>query len=80
MANLPAFADRLIRLAYWYCTDFMVNLAARWHISYNEANTRILLLLIPNLLGLLLAARLIQLRQLRRLHRTPRPQFSNPSS
>ena len=45
----------------------MVNLAARWHISYNEANTRILLLLIPGLVGLLLAVRFAQWWQLRRL-------------
>ena len=69
MTDLLTFVNRLIRLAYWYCTDFMINLAARWHISYNEANTRILLLLIPSLLGLLLAARLVQWWQLRRLHR-----------
>jgi|GEM_PF-1979823 len=74
MTSLLTFADRLIRLAYWYCTDFMVNLAARWHISYNEANTRILLLLIPGLLGLLLAARLLQWGHLRRLRRaSPSP-------
>ncbi|MET4106438.1 hypothetical protein ABIB60_001792 [Hymenobacter sp. UYP22] len=45
----------------------MVNLAARWHISYNEANTRILLLLIPGLLGLLVLAHLVQRRQMRKL-------------
>ncbi|GAA4030779.1 hypothetical protein GCM10022409_13740 [Hymenobacter glaciei] len=73
MTNLPTFVDRLIHLAYWYCTDFMVNLAARWHISYNEANTRILLLLIPGLTGLLLVARLLQWRQLRQLRRPSHP-------
>ncbi|MBD2714844.1 hypothetical protein KBK19_07340 [Microvirga sp. STR05] len=70
MTDLPARIDHLIRLAYWYCTDFMVNLAARWHISYNEANTRILLLLIPGVVGLLLVMRLIQWVQLRKLRRS----------
>lgn len=70
MTDLTAQIDHLVRLAYWYCTDFMVNLAARWHISYNEANTRILLLLIPSMVGLLLTVRLIQWVQLRKLRRT----------
>lgn len=73
MSNLSALADRLVSQAYWYCTDFMVNLAARWHISYNEANTRILLLLIPGLLGLLLVARLGQWLQMRKLRRALTP-------
>ncbi|MDU0371147.1 hypothetical protein ACFPAF_12125 [Hymenobacter endophyticus] len=69
MSSLLARIDQGIRLAYWYCTDFMVNLAARWHISYNEANTRILLLLIPGLFGLLVLAHLGQRRQMRKLRR-----------
>ncbi|WP_426491244.1 hypothetical protein [Hymenobacter sp. 102] len=56
---------RLGRLAYWYCVDFMVNLAGLTGTSYPEANTWILLLLIPGLLTFLLAVRLWQRRRLR---------------
>jgi predicted signal transduction protein with EAL and GGDEF domain len=45
----------------------MVNLANRTHTSYNEANTWVLLLLIPGLLTLLVAVRVVQWFQLRRL-------------
>ena len=45
----------------------MVNLANRLHISYNEANTWVLLLLIPGTLSLLVAIRAVQWFQLRRL-------------
>lgn len=45
----------------------MVNLANRVHTSYNEANTWVLLLLIPGLLVLLVGVRIVQWFQLRRL-------------
>ncbi|MET4104794.1 hypothetical protein [Hymenobacter sp. UYP22] len=60
---------RLGRLAYWYCVDFMVNLANLSGTSYPEANTWVLLLLIPGLLALLLLVRLWQRRRLLRLRR-----------
>lgn len=58
---------RLGRLVYWYCVDFMVNLADLTGTSYPEANTGVLLLLLPGLLGLLLLVRLWQRRRLRYL-------------
>lgn len=69
MNSLAQLAARLVHLAYWYCVDFMVNLANRTHISYNEANTWVLLVLLPGLLALLVGVRVAQglrLRQLRR--------------
>jgi hypothetical protein len=60
---------RLSRLAYWYCVDFMVNLADLTGTSYPEANTWVLLLFVPGLLGLLLLVRLGQRRRLRHLRR-----------
>ncbi|MCC2547089.1 hypothetical protein LJY25_11575 [Hymenobacter sp. BT175] len=70
MGSVLHLIFRLIRLAFWYCTDFMVNLANLTHSSYNEANTWILLLLIPGLLTLLIGVRIAQWFELRRLRRT----------
>ncbi|MFD2721695.1 hypothetical protein ACFST9_23465 [Hymenobacter monticola] len=67
MHSLLTWGARLVHFAYWYCTDFMVNLANRTHTSYPEANTWVLLLLIPGLLTLLLGVRVVQWLQLRRL-------------
>ena len=67
MDSLLHLASRFVHLAYWYCTDFMVNLANRTHSSYDEANTWVLLLLVPGLLALLVVVRIIQWFQLRRL-------------
>jgi predicted signal transduction protein with EAL and GGDEF domain len=67
MHNLFERGARLVHFAFWYCTDFMVNLANRAHASYPEANTWVLLLLIPGVLGLLVSVRLVQWWQLRRL-------------
>ncbi|WBO86848.1 hypothetical protein [Hymenobacter yonginensis] len=53
------------RQAYWYCVDFMVNLANLTDTSYPEANTWILLLLIPGLLVSLALVRVWQRRRLR---------------
>jgi len=58
---------RLAHLAFWYCCDFMVNLANLARTSYYEANTWVLLLLIPGLLALLIGVRVAQWFQLRRL-------------
>jgi hypothetical protein len=44
----------------------MVNLANRTHSSYYEANTWVLLLLLPGLLALLVGVRVVQRWQLRR--------------
>ncbi|GAA4375074.1 hypothetical protein [Hymenobacter koreensis] len=69
MNNLPQWVARFIDLAFWYCTDFMVNLGNLTHASYNEANTWVLLLLIPGLITLLIGVRVTQWFQLRRLRR-----------
>jgi hypothetical protein len=60
---------RLGQMAYWYCVDFMVNLANLIGTSYPEANTWVLLLFIPGLLCLLLLVRLLQRHRLRHLRR-----------
>ena len=67
MKALPHLAAHYAHLAYWYCVDFMVNLANLTHTSYNEANTWVLLVLLPALLGVLVAVRVAQWWQLRRL-------------
>ena len=67
MDSLLHGGARFVHFAFWYCTDFMVNLANRTHTSYDEANTWILLLLIPGLLALLIGVRVAQWFQLRRL-------------
>jgi hypothetical protein len=68
---------RSVHVAFWYCTDFMVNLANRTHTSYEEANTWILLLLIPGLISLLIGIRVVQWAQLRRLLRAANALKSN---
>ncbi|MGI4869991.1 MAG: hypothetical protein ACRYFX_02300 [Janthinobacterium lividum] len=60
---------QLIQAAFWYCCDFMVNLGNLTHTSYHEANTWVLLLLLPGLLALLVGVRVAQWLQLRRLQR-----------
>ena len=67
MKALPHLAAHYAHLAYWCCVDFMVNLANLTHTSYNEANTWVLLVLLPTLLGVLVAVRVAQWWQLRRL-------------
>jgi hypothetical protein len=69
MNTLLHLLARLIHLAYWYCCDFMVNLGNLTHTSYNEANTWVLLLLLPGLLILLIGVRVAQWFQLRQLRR-----------
>jgi hypothetical protein len=67
MSTLPHLLSRFAHLAFWYCCDFMVNLGNLTHTSYYEANTWVLLLLLPGLLALLIGIRLGQRQQLRRL-------------
>jgi len=67
MSLLLHLLGRLAHLAFWYCCDFMVNLANFTRTSYYEANTWVLLLLIPGLLALLIGVRVAQWFQLRRL-------------
>lgn len=69
MTSLAQLAARLVHLAYWYCVDFMVNLANLTHTSYNEANTWVLLVLLPGLLALLIGVRVAQWFRLRQLRR-----------
>lgn len=57
-------ASQAADFAFWYCVDFMVNLAGLAHSSYVEANTWVLLLLIPALFVLLIGLRVMQHRQL----------------
>ncbi|MBF9220086.1 hypothetical protein [Hymenobacter ruricola] len=78
MNNLLAVGARLVRFAFWYCTDFMVNLGNRTHTSYNEANAWVLLLLIPGVLALLVGVHLVQWFQLRRLAAARRAPVSSP--
>ncbi|HET9504820.1 MAG TPA: hypothetical protein VFO93_14850 [Hymenobacter sp.] len=66
MSALLHLLARLVHFAYWFCCDFMVNLANRTHTSYEEANTWVLLLLLPGLLALLVGVRVVQRWQLRR--------------
>ncbi|NML67058.1 hypothetical protein HHL22_17770 [Hymenobacter sp. RP-2-7] len=58
-----------MRWVFWYCCDFMVNLGNRTHTSYYEANTWVLLLLLPGLVALLIGVRVAQWFQLRRQSR-----------
>ncbi len=60
MNTLLHLVGRFVQFAFWYCTDFMVNLANLTHTSYDEANTWVLLLLIPGLLTLLVGVRVVQ--------------------
>ena len=69
MSPLLQFLTRLVHLAYWYCCDFMVNLGNLTHTSYNEANTWLLLLVLPGLLALLIGVRVVQWVRLRQLRR-----------
>ena len=67
MSALPHLAERFVRFMFWYCCDFMVNLANLTGTSYDEANTWVLLLGIPGLLTLLVGVRIMQRLQLRKL-------------
>ena len=69
MSALLQLAGRLVHLAFWYCVDFMVNLANLTHSSYPEANTWVLLLLLPGLLTGLIGVRVVQGFALRRARR-----------
>lgn len=66
MNMLAHIAAYLVDVAYWYCVDFMVNLANLTHTSYCEANTWVLLLALPGLLALLIGVRVWQRLALRR--------------
>lgn len=69
---MPSTLGQAARWAFWYCCDFMNNLGNRTHTSYYEANTWVLLLLLPGLLALLVGVRVVQRVQLRRLRRVSR--------
>lgn len=70
MKTLLPTAHSAVHAAYWYCVDFMVNLANLTHTSYPEANTWVLLLLLPGLLALLIGVRVWQRLVLRRWRRS----------
>jgi hypothetical protein len=69
MSTLFHLVARFVHFAFWYCCDFMINLANLTHTSYNETNTWVLLLLIPGLLAGLIGLRVAQRQQLRKLRR-----------
>lgn len=69
MTDFVHLLARCAHLAFWYCCDFMINLGNLAHTSYNEANTWVLLLLIPGLLALLIGVRVAQWFRLRQLRR-----------
>ena len=69
MSSLLHLVGRSVHLAFWYCCDFMVNLGNRTHTSYYEANTWVLLVLLPGLLVLLIGVRVGQRLALRRIRR-----------
>ena len=69
MNTLLHLLGRFVHVAFWYCTDFMVNLANLTGTSYDEANTWVLLLLIPGLLTGLIGVRVAQWFALRRVRR-----------
>ena len=69
MSALLHLAGRFGHLAFWYCVDFMVNLDNLTHSSYPEANTCVLLLLLPGLLAGLIGVRVAQGFALRRARR-----------
>ena len=69
MSALIQLAGRLVHVAFWYCVDFMVNLANLTRSSYPEANTWVLLLLLPGLLAGLIGVRVVQAAALRRTRR-----------
>ncbi|QKG58371.1 hypothetical protein GKZ68_18090 [Hymenobacter sp. BRD128] len=66
---MPDTLTQAMRWAFWYCCDFMVNLGNRTHSSYYEANTWVLLVLLPGLLALLIGVRVGQRLALRRVRR-----------
>ncbi len=73
MKALLQLADQLVQVAFWYCVDFMVNLASLARSSYPEANTWVLLLLLPGLLAGLIGVRVAQGLALRRARRRWQP-------
>jgi hypothetical protein len=69
MHSLGHTLEQVAHWAFWYCCDFMANLGNRTHTSYYEANTWVLLLLLPGLLALLIGVRVVQRVKLRRWRR-----------
>lgn len=67
MNSMFQLVGQLVHIAFWYCCDFMVNLANLTHSSYQEANTWVLLL--PGLLVGLIGVRVGQGFALRRAQR-----------
>ena len=65
--SLAKTANQAVDYAFWYCVDFMVNLAGLTHSSYLEVNTWVLLLLIPILFALVIGLKVVQSRQLKAL-------------
>ncbi|WP_201985091.1 hypothetical protein [Hymenobacter rubidus] len=69
MSTLAHLLAQFVHVAFWYCCDFMINLANLTHTSYNEANTWVLLLFVPGLLAGLIGLRVAQWFRLRQRRR-----------
>ena len=69
MSTLMHLLVRFVHFALWYCCDFMINLCNLTHTSYSEANTWVLLVLIPGLFAELIGVRGAQWFWLRQLQR-----------
>jgi len=69
MKLLLMYAAHCAQVSYWYCVDFMVNLANLTHTTYPEANTWVLLVLLPGLLAVLVGVRAWQAWVLHRYRR-----------
>ena len=69
MTAVSDLVSQLVHFSFWYCTDFMVNLANLTRSSYDEANTWVLLLGIPGVLAGLIGVRVAQAFALRKARR-----------
>ncbi|MCB0634676.1 MAG: hypothetical protein R2824_13465 [Saprospiraceae bacterium] len=59
--------EHLINAIYVYCTDFIINLANIFDLSYYEINTLLFCMLYPLLTVGLTAVYLIQLKRLKKI-------------
>lgn len=59
--------EYLVKVIYVYCTDFIINLANIFDLSYYEINTLIFCILYPILLISLTVIYMLQRKRLRKL-------------
>lgn len=50
----------MLNSLYWYCTDFCVNMANLLGISYEEFNFWLFVVVMPGLLGVLMAGNVVR--------------------